>query len=613
MRIFRTIPLWVVIAFSALTLLIQSPWIVLPFYAGYAYQGINIMQFGTDEHYYLARANAVLQGRSLGHPLVAVDGELPDSVMSVVEKVFMMPLRALGLSSHIDVPMLYNILNTIGVFVLLVLIYLLVYAMSESALLAAAAAIFAIGGYHWLEYGTVIKMLLTGQQIFSPTYNIFGRSTQPYTALVPFVGFLICTYRALMQELPRPSLQNAWSFRYVLGAGVLFGSLFYNYFYAWTFALAFLGCVTLTSLVWRKWGSAVTAIAVGSVGIVLGAYPLYGLFQLYTSDMGRELSYFFLGTYGHIFIRSQSGVAVLILFGIYWYLHRNDKNNFFILALILAGWVALEQQLVTGRVIESDHYYWYFILPMSIALATYMGARLVGMYSQALARWMCIALIVGAFICTVGGQYRSFLLALPIHMREQDFAPVLKKLQELPEGVILGDAGGRGTSMLPNIYTQDTAFFNFFALVGVYPKDMYRDALYTYLYINKVSRSDAEAYLRKELASSTRPTTYTQMYEELEGYYTGIPLIDYRDSPSPHTDPRMLAARATFLPEIGKEYRAFAASPQHVREVLEMRGVRYILWDTRAYPEWDPAALGPLTVLATSTDVLLYSIEDVRN
>src|SRR3989344_964734 len=560
MRIFRTIPLWVVIAFSALTLLIQSPWIVLPFYAGYAYQGINIMQFGTDEHYYLARANAVLQGRSLGHPLVAVDGELPDSFMSDVEKVFMMPLRALGLSSHIDVPMLYNILNTIGVFVLLVLIYLLVYAMSESALLAAAAAIFAIGGYHWLEYGTVIKMLLTGQQIFSPTYNIFGRSTQPYTALVPFVGFLICTYRALMQELPRPSLQNAWSFRYVLGA-----------------------------------------------------YPLYGLFQLYTSDMGRELSYFFLGTYGHIFIRSQSGVAVLILFGIYWYLHRNDKNNFFILALILAGWVALEQQLVTGRVIESDHYYWYFILPMSIALATYMGARLVGMYSQALARWMCIALIVGAFICTVGGQYRSFLLALPIHMREQDFAPVLKKLQELPEGVILGDAGGRGTSMLPNIYTQDTAFFNFFALVGVYPKDMYRDALYTYLYINKVSRSDAEAYLRKELASSTRPTTYTQMYEELEGYYAGIPLIDYRDSPSPRTDPRMLAARATFLPEIGKEYRAFAASPQHVREVLEMRGVRYILWDTRAYPEWEPAALGPLTVLATSTDVLLYSIEDVRN
>src|SRR3989344_4476269 len=132
--------------------------------------------------------------------------------MSDVEKVFIMPLRALGLSSHIDVPMLYNILNTIGVFVLLVLIYLLVYAMSESALLAAAAAIFAIGGYHWLEYGTVIKMLLTGQQIFSPTYNIFGRSTQPYTALVPFVGFLICTYRALMQELPRPSLQNACSF-----------------------------------------------------------------------------------------------------------------------------------------------------------------------------------------------------------------------------------------------------------------------------------------------------------------------------------------------------------------------------------------------------------------
>src|SRR3989344_4750655 len=63
MKILRTIPLWVVIAFAALTLLIETPWIALPFFAGGAYQSINIMQFGTDEHYYLSRANAGIHER----------------------------------------------------------------------------------------------------------------------------------------------------------------------------------------------------------------------------------------------------------------------------------------------------------------------------------------------------------------------------------------------------------------------------------------------------------------------------------------------------------------------------------------------------------------------
>ena len=607
MRMFRTIPLWAVIAFVALTLLIEAPWIALPFYLGDAYQGINIMKYdGSDEHFYLARGKTVLDGHPLGEPSSAETNNVQDSYFCEVERVFMAPIRALGLESHIDVPMFYNILNTIGVFVLLVLIYLLVYAMSESALLAAAAAIFAIGGYHWLEYGTVIKMLLTGQQIFSPTYNIFGRSIFPYAALVPFVGFLFCTYRALMQQLPRISLKNAWSFRFILGAGALFGSLFYNYFYAWTFAIAVLGCLVLTSLLWRKWDAAVTSIAIGVIGVALGAYQMLGLYHFYTSAAGHQVSYFFLGSYGRTFINSMTGIAVLVLFGLYWYLQRDDKNNFFILALILAGWVALEQQLITGRMIEFGHYYWYFVLPLSIIAAVYMGTRLIGMYSQAWARWVCIALIASALVCTIGGQYRSFFLAVPTNVREQDFAPIMTKLQELPEGVILGDPGG-GTAILSNIYTKDVVLYNFISPFRSYPMDKYRDALLTYLYLNKDSRSDAVAYLQYELAASST-SVYTRMYEELEGYYNDIPLIDYRDSPSPHTDPRMLAARAAFLPEIGKEYRAFAASPQHVRDVLRKRGVRYILWDTRAYPEWDPAALGPLTILATSTDIILYAL-----
>ena len=614
--------IWPLVALIALTLLVEAPWIALPFYAGDAYRGINIAPIGNDELFYLSRANAVLQGHTLGQPFISGNENVADSFFSDVEYVYMVPLRVLGLAPYVDVPTLYNILNTIGVFALLLLIYALVYFLSRDVYLAAAAAVFAIGGYYWIEYGTVFNMLLKGHSIFQSSPNIFGRSTDPYSALVPFFGFLICTYGALMQEhvrpaglstsslgarsLPRPSFKNAWAFRYVIGAGVLFGILFYDYFYAWTFALAFLGSLTLTALAWRKWHASVTVIAIGCIGVVLGAYQMYGLFSLYTSAMGQQITYFLQTSQGHMFITSTTGMATLILFALYWYLRRDDKNNFFILALIMAGWVALEQQVLTGRVVEYGHYYWYFVVPLSIMVATYMGIQIMKMYSGTLARWACIALIAGAFINTIGGQYRAFFASLPDTMRQQDFAPILQKLNELPDGVVLGDMGGSSTSLLLTVYTRDTNYFSFAGTVNIFPIERLRQALLVYLYLNKESRSDPVAYLKRELSTSNS-SNYTAMYEYNEGYFSGLHSMMYR-SPVPRTDPRILAARETFLPEIGKEYKEFVRSPRAVRAMLESRGVRYIIWDKRQYPEWDLSVLGPLNVLATSTDVILYSL-----
>ena len=604
-RTIYNVPLWVTALLILLTLLVEAPIIAFPFYAGDVYKGINIAPFGNDELYYLSRGKAVLEGHPLGQPFISGVGEVPDSFMSNVEYVYMAPLRALGLAPYIDVPTLYNILNTIGVFVLLLLIYLFVYMLSESALLAAAAAIFAIGGYYWVEYGTVIRLILTGSPIFQSAPNIFGRSTDPYTALIPFFGFLICTYRALMQEVSMFSFKNVWSFRFVIGAGVLFGVLFYDYFYAWTFALAVLGSLTLTALLWRGWIGALPSMVIGGTGVILGSYQMYGLYHLYTSNAGHQITYFLKSAYSHAPIQSTTGLAMLALFFVYWYLRRDDKNNFFILGIILAGWVALEQQVITGRVVEYGHYYWYFVVPLSIIVAIYMLVRLISVYSISWARFACILLIAGAFINTIGGQYKSFFVSVPEHLRQQDFAPIMARLQQLPEGVVLGDPGGQSTASLVTVYTKDTSYFNYIGVVNVFPMERYREALLVYLYLNRDSRSDPVAYLKNAL-HMTASTNYTAMYEDLEGYYADIPLQSYRAA-FPRVDPLILAAREKFLPEIGEEYRSLARSQKHVRDMLWERGVRYILWDERQYPEWDASVLAPLTVLATSTDITLYS------
>lgn len=604
---------WPLIAFVALALLVEAPLIAFPWYAGDRYQGINIAHFGNDEHFYLSRAREVLDGHSLGQPFLAEGKGNPDSFLYNDEQIVMAPFTLTGTSGGVNVVTYYNLLNFVGVVALLFLIYLFALALSGSIMLATTTAIFVIGGYLLIENGTIISVALRGRDIFYSSFNIFGRSNFPYMALVPFYGFLLLTYRAVFstpfqQEFSVATLVKN---RDLIGAGVLLGLLFYLYLYAWTFALAFLGALFVTALLWRRYGAAVAAIAIGLVGVALGSFKLYAFYALYSSEWAEQLSHFFLVSENRQFIMSTTGIATLLLFALYAYVRRNDQNNFVILALILAGWIALEQQILTGRTVQYGHYYWYFVVPVSIIVSVYMGTRLV---PAGLARWrtvLCAGLIAAAFIHTAGTQYRSFWTTVDSKMREQDFAPILARLQQEKPAVVLGDPGPQTYPFLTTIYTSHDLYWLQGATTSIFPMEHFKEALLVYLYLNKDSRRDPVSYLRAALASTTY-NAYTIMYEDIESFEMGIPLTKYR-SPLPRTDAEILAAREQFLPILEGAYRELLKDRAAVREILESRNARYVLWDRRETPKWDPSVLEPLEVLATSTDIILYQIVSSAN
>ena len=303
---------------------------------------------------------------------------------------------------------------------------------------------------------------------------------------------------------------------------------------------------------------------------------------------------------------SNTGLALAVLLCIYLYFRRSDQNNFFLGALILAGWVALEQQMITGRAVQFGHYYWYFVVPISIVVGIYIFVRLLPQERKLWGRWVCIGLIVLAFANTMAGQYRSFWTTVPGKMREQDFTPIMKKLQEMPQGVVFGDPGGESYRMLTTIYTDDDNYWSPSATQYVFAVERYKEVLLVYLYINEEARMDPVSYLTRVL-KEPEFSAYGDMYEELEGFTSGVPLQTYR-TPLPHEDPLILATRKTYLPEVGEAYRTLIHDPRTVRKILEDQGVRYILWDQRKYPEWDLSVLEPLTLIATSTDLVLYSL-----
>ena len=303
---------------------------------------------------------------------------------------------------------------------------------------------------------------------------------------------------------------------------------------------------------------------------------------------------------------SKTGVAIAFRFALYFYVRGKGPNIYFIFAIILAGWIALEQQLITGVTVQYSHYYWYFIVPMTILVGVYMSAYLI---PERLLSWRIafLALLIGvAFLNTTAGQYKSFWTTIPGKMREQQFMPIIRTLQQSPKGVVLGDPGGESYPFMVTIFTDDDVYWMPAATTSIFPMNHYKKVLFTYLYLNQASRRDPAAYLSKALASST-PTVYTHMYEEIEGYESDLSLFEYR-SPFPRISPKITEVRPGFLHTIGEEYKAFAQSSTAVREQLVRDGVRYVLWDKRQYPEWDLSVLVPLSLIATSTDLELYSL-----
>jgi len=623
---------WPLVAFVALALLVEAPLIAFPFYAGERYQGINIAHFGNDGHFYLSRAKEVLEGHSLGQPYLAEGKDNPDSFLVNAEQIAVVPLRLLGLQ-EVDIVTYYNILNFLGIIALLTLIYFFVLALSKNILLSATTAMFVIGGYLLIENGTIISVALRGRDIFYSNFNIFGRSNFPYMALIPFFGFLVLTYHAvfsgnvwrasvrreisataelasLKQSSPQKFLAALAPYRSLMAAGALFGLLFYLYLYAWTFAIAFLGALFVTSLLWRTYYGAIAATAIGLIGLLIGSYKLFSFYSLYTSEWAPQLSHFFLTIESRQFIMSMTGFATAFLFALYAYVCRDDRNNFFILALIAAGWIVLEQQLITGRTVQYGHYYWYFVVPISIIVSIYMGTRLIPDSLRRFRTLTCVGLIVAAFVHTAGTQYKSFWTTVEGKLREQDFAPILVQLQKESPAVVLNDPGPQTYPFLVTIYTPHDVYWLQSATTSIFPMEHFKEALLTYLYLNKDARKDPVAYLRASLASTTY-NAYTIMYEDIESFEMGIHLSKYR-APMPRTDMDILAAREKFLPEFEREYRALLPNARTTRLLLEGRGIRYVLWDKRETPEWDLSVLEPLTVIATSTDIMLYSLSTMQ-
>ncbi|MEN9561305.1 MAG: hypothetical protein RIQ56_578, partial [Candidatus Parcubacteria bacterium] len=552
---------------------IAAPLLYFPYAAGEAYRGINIPQFGNDQHTYLSRGKEVLEGHPLGQPFLAEGKGVQDPTFNYAERILLSPVVFLGQEERVDIVTYFNIANTVGVFFLALVLYAFVYSLTKDRLLSVSISVFVLGGYS----------IVYTKTLFYTDFNSYGRSIYPYASSVPFFVFLILLYRRVIED---------GKAIYLLGSTFFFGSLFYIYFYAWTFATAFLGSLFLGLAVLKQWRKIMDVAIIGVGGLVIGSGMLWNFVPFLIKGLSDETSYYVFASYGRHPVMSLVGLFLAAIFVVYAYLAREEsvKTKIFFAALIAAGWIALNQQLITGRYVQYGHYYWYFVVPLGIILGGYMAARLLPTRFRVL---FACSLIILALVNTVGGQLKSFPTSFEDKLREQDFAPILRELGSLPSGVVFLGADGNATQLLVTIYTSHDLYWVFPAGIYSYPKDRVRDALLVHLFLDTRSRKDPVAFLKSGLEKREK-NTFSTLYGDLEGIHSGLDYYEYqRRIAQKELDPHLKKAREELLTELQDEYKSQYESGARVKELLERAGVQYILWDKKIFPHFDISALSP--------------------
>ena len=579
---------------AVLAMLMILPLLLFPLISDTSYRGINIASHGLDELWYLSRGKEVTEGHGLGNPLFREGKEAQDPYFTYAEYPLLSPLKWLGLTDVVTVPSFYAVFNAVGVFFLVLFIYFFVLQLSSDKLLSAAAAVMVIGGY----------IVALPNQLFS--INVYSRAFSPYLPLLItfiYVNFLIKALR-----------QTSW--KYVFLSALAFGALFYTYFYAWSYILAVNGILFCIYLLRHEWSTAKRVFISAALGVGIGSLNIYHLWAASSSAMGKQLSYFHWVEHTRIPSASLFSFAVALLLIFFALKKRNDQNLPIFLSFILAGWLVMNQQIITGRMLQSGHYYSHFVIPFSLLVGGYILWPFLKKDSYK--KIVATLLILPALLNTAAGQYRAALTQLQDKIYRQNYRPLIDALnKEKTPGVIL--AADHQDQYLFTIYTSHDLFWaRGYLIVNVPFEERVKDALFVYMYFNKAARSDFKKYLNSALEKPDKLAIYGNnpvwfyggIFETLEGYQSGLAYFDYENRVSSGLGDREIKEkRVWFIDTLTKEYAAWAKTPQSVLQTFKKYGINYIVWDKNKNPEWDLSFLPNKEEIASSNNIILYRLK----
>jgi len=347
---------WGLLAASVLTLLSLYPQFHLWSNRGESWEHAVAYNQGLgDEVAYAAYVNALIDGRPRRNdPYTRRDDRahapLPESLFSiqfVPAYAIALPARALGMSATTA----FMFLTPLVAFTSGLAVFLLVFIVTGSNRIAACGVlvVLCLGTLAAAE-GTFTNFVGSERHF---DYFPFLRRYQPAASFPLFLMFLILVWKSFT-KLTRP----VWA---GLLAGMVLALLVFSYFYLWTAAMAWLVLLALLWLIARpedrksvvRFCAAVATISVAALIpyfiLISRSGATSGSVQLLVSSRRPDL-----------FSAAELLAGLLLLIVAVGIKRRSidlyDRQVILTISFALLPFVVLNQQLITGRVMQPIHY-----------------------------------------------------------------------------------------------------------------------------------------------------------------------------------------------------------------------------------------------------------------
>ena len=380
-----------------------------------------------DEFLYSAYVNALMNGRPRQYdPFTGQDRNvhLPESTFSI-QFIPGYALSYLARLTGTSASTVFIILIAGAALLASLSIFLLLDALGANARLAAVGTLFVLcfggpaGGQGF--FGLVVK---TGLLI--PGFP-FLRRYQPAAAFALFFVFNLLVWQALTSENKRVARVRA-----VL-AGVVLALLVFCYMFLWTAALAWLACIALLWLLFRRseWRRVLNVVTTIVAITALALLPYLYLVSHRAATLDEQQSLIATRLPDLFRIPEVLGLVIIIALGLAFRRQKielNEPRVIFTASLALLPFAVFNQQIVTGWTMQPFHWE-AFILNYSVLVGAVIAVALLWKpVPLRLLIWVA-ALSFAWGIIEVGLPAR--LTSVPEAVIKDRMVPVLERLNEL--------------------------------------------------------------------------------------------------------------------------------------------------------------------------------------
>ncbi|MBI2042705.1 MAG: hypothetical protein HYT21_03110 [Candidatus Nealsonbacteria bacterium] len=540
-----------------------------------AYRGIEFIGASDDESPWLSRAREAQDGYLTFSCVYLKDGKDAPYLFQPLGTVMFAQAGKFFASDFNN-----SILTARFFFSLLAFlaIYAFLYLFLKSRLIALAiTSFFILAGTLFTRSG--IFSLLRGQ---SPTHNFLDltRPVNPSLTFLFFFAFLSLFWLFIEKK----------QWKYGILSALALGLSFYDYFFTWTFIFAFCGALGLIFLIQKRFQDIKRIMLVIGLSLIMAIPYFINMYQTVNYPM-----YFEVGQrMGLLASRAPVlGLVVPLLFvAVLLFFPRKPRDRYlFALALVIAPFIVLNQQLITGKVLGYAHYHWYYHKPLAIilllAILFFWLAKIKRpLFNKALP----VLMIAGSLAMGIFIQQSSYEFNKAEIIDKQKYGPVMDWLNENAEKDAVVFSNNKTAHMVV-IFTPLNVFYHSssrYCLVST--KERLLNNLFLYYRLDGVAAEEAQELFLKDKRQISA-IIFSMFYRETTGDYSGVPddiIIGFSEK---YKETLTMPAEE-FLNNLWTKYE-----------------VEYLIWNKSENPKWNLDQYKFLKRVAEFGDFVVYEKE----